>query len=66
VIPALKVWRLAKGLTVLQAAALFKVTYKTIYKWEAGTDPRTLKLLGRIEEVTGQKIQQLFPKYFKT
>jgi transcriptional regulator with XRE-family HTH domain len=63
-IPALKVWRLAKGLTVLQASELFGVTFKTVYKWEAGVLPRSIPLLARIELVTGMTLHQLFPEYF--
>lgn len=63
---AIKVWRLAQGLTKADARKLFGVTWKTLHLWENGTDPKGLELLGRIEAVTGQKIQQLFPDYFKT
>ena len=65
-ISAIKSWRLAQGLTKADAHKLFGVTWKTLHLWENGTDPTTLELLGRIESVTGQKIQQLFPDYFKT
>ena len=64
VLPALKVWRLAKGLTVLQASELFGVTFKTVYKWEAGVLPRSIPLLARIELVTGMTLHELFPEYF--
>jgi transcriptional regulator with XRE-family HTH domain len=63
---AIKIWRLAQGLTKVDACELFGVTWKTLHLWENGTDPKGLELLGRIESVTGQKIQQLFPDYFKT
>jgi len=63
-IPALKVWRLAKGLTVLQASELFGVTFKTVYQWEAGVLPRGIPLLARIELVTGMTLHELFPEYF--
>jgi len=65
-ISAIKSWRLSQGLTKVDASKIFGVTWKTLHKWENGTDPTTLELLGRIEAVTGQKIQQLFPQYFKT
>jgi len=62
--PTLKAWRLSKNLTVLQASELFGVTFKTVYKWEAGVLPRSIPLLARIELVTGMTLHELFPEYF--
>jgi transcriptional regulator with XRE-family HTH domain len=62
--PTLKAWRLSKGLTVLEASKLFGVTFKTVYKWEAGVLPRGIPLLARIELVTGMTLHELFPEYF--
>jgi len=62
--PTLKAWRLSKGLTVLEASKLFGVTFKTVYKWEAGVLPRSIPLLARIELVTSMTLHELFPEYF--
>ena len=62
--PTLKAWRLSKSLTVLEASKLFGVTFKTVYKWEAGVLPRSIPLLARIELVTGMTLHELFPEYF--
>jgi transcriptional regulator with XRE-family HTH domain len=62
--PTLKSWRLSKNLTVLEASKLFGVTFKTVYKWEAGVLPRSIPLLARIKLVTGMTLDELFPEYF--
>lgn len=63
-LPALKAWRISMGYSVAQVAGMFGVTQKSVYRWEAGTIPRSVKLLARIELVTGRKVQELFPEYF--
>lgn len=63
-LPALKAWRISRGYSVAQVAEQFGVTQKSVYRWEEGTVPRSVKLLARIELVTGMTIQELFPEYF--